>query len=305
MQNSMMRNRVAIVTGAGSGLGRSHALMLAQQGARVVVNDLGAALDGRGRSRQAADAVVAEIVAAGGEAVANYEDVIDEAGARRIIEAAMDHWGRIDALVNNAGIVRDKTFAKMELSDFRLVMEIHLMGSVNCTKAAWGQMRAQRYGRVVMTTSGTGLWGNFGQSNYGAAKAALIGLMNTLSLEGARDDILVNSVSPIAATRMTAAMMPAAAVPFLKPEYISAAVTYLCSEACTLNGAIMSAGAGYYALARMEEAAGVFLAADQTPTPELVAANLGRMGDFGDAGPMSSSVEYVAKALSRFGETGT
>jgi NAD(P)-dependent dehydrogenase (short-subunit alcohol dehydrogenase family) len=212
----------------------------------------------------------------------------------------MDKWGRIDALVNNAGIVRDKTFGKMDLADFRLLMDIHLMGAVYCTRAAWPLMQAQKYGRVVMTTSGTALWGNFGQSNYGAAKAAVIGLMNTLKLEGARDDLRVNTVSPIAATRMTAKMMPPDAVPFLKSEYISAAVAYLCSESCVLNGAIMSTGAGYYALARMEEAAGVFLNPDQAPSPELVAANLEQIGDFRTASPMFSSIEYVDKALARF-----
>ena len=195
--------RVAIVTGGGSGLGRSHALLLAARGAKVVINDLGGAVDGSGRSTAAADHVVAEICAGSGVAVASYDSVSDTAGAERIVNIAVERFGRLDILVNNAGFLRDKTFAKMEIADFRAVVDVHLMGAVHCTRAAWPYMKERNYGRVVMTTSGAGLYGNFGQSNYGAAKMGLVGLMNVIKLEGARNGILVNTVAPIAATRMT------------------------------------------------------------------------------------------------------
>jgi NAD(P)-dependent dehydrogenase (short-subunit alcohol dehydrogenase family) len=195
--NIDFKGRVAIVTGAGGGLGRQHALALAARGAKVVVNDLGGARDGSGHSLTAAEAVVAEIRAAGGEAIANGASVTDWDAVQ-----TMDTWGRVDILVNNAGILRDKTFAKMDLADFRLVVDVHLMGAVHCTKAVWPHMMEQKYGRVLMTTSSTGLYGNFGQSNYGAAKLALVGFMQTLALEGAKYDIRVNSLAPTAATRI-------------------------------------------------------------------------------------------------------
>lgn len=195
--------QVAIVTGAGGGLGREHALALAARGARVVINDLGGARDGSGGSASAAEAVVAEIEAAGGEAIANAASVTDYAAVQAMVDQAMAKWGRIDILVNNAGVLRDKSFAKMELEDFRFVLDVHLMGAVNCTKAVWEIMRGQNYGRIVMTTSSSGLYGNFGQANYGAAKMALVGLMQTLSIEGAKNDIRVNCLAPTAHTRMT------------------------------------------------------------------------------------------------------
>ena len=202
------KGRVAIVTGAGGGLGRQHALALAARGARVVVNDLGGARDGSGASASAADAVVHEIAPAGGEAIANGASVTDFDAVQAMVAQAMDAWGRVDVLVNNAGILRDKSFAKMDLADFRLVLDVHLMGAVHCTKAVWPIMMAQKYGRIVMTTSSTGLYGNFGQTNYGAAKMALVGLMQTLALEGAKHDIRVNCLAPTAATRMTEDLLP-------------------------------------------------------------------------------------------------
>jgi NAD(P)-dependent dehydrogenase (short-subunit alcohol dehydrogenase family) len=292
--------RVAIVTGAGSGLGRSHALMLAARGAKVVVNDLGGAVDGTGQSKAAADRVVAEIAAAGGEALANYESVTDPAGAARMVAAATDRFGRLDILVNNAGTLRDKTFAKMDLADFRAVIDVHLMGSANCTAAAWPHMRERNYGRVVMTSSGAGLYGNFGQSNYGAAKMALVGLMNVLKLEGARNGILVNTVAPIAATRMTAELMPKHALPYLKPELVSAAVAYLCSETCQASGDVISAGAGYFARAQMMEGEGVFFDPDAPADPDAVAAAYGRIGDLTHARAFDSANDYIEKVLGRF-----
>jgi len=234
--------QVAIVTGAGGGLGREHALALAARGSKVVVNDLGAARDGSGGSATAAEAVVAEIEAAGGEAMANAASVTDSAAVEAMVAEVMARWGRIDILVNNAGILRDKSFAKMDLADFQLVMDVHLMGAVHCTKAVWEIMRTQNYGRIVMTTSSSGLFGNFGQANYGAAKMALVGLMQTLAIEGAKNDIRVNALAPTAHTRMTEDLqgLPLEA---LGPELVTPGLIYLVSHDAPTR-AILAAGAG-------------------------------------------------------------
>ena len=237
--------RVAIVTGAGGGLGRLHALALAARGAAVVVNDLGGGVDGSGGAPTAAHAVVDEIRAAGGKAIASAASVTDFAAVQAMVQAAVAEWGRVDILVNNAGILRDKSFAKMELADFRLVMEVHLMGAVHCTKAVWSVMREQNYGRIVMTTSSSGLYGNFGQSNYGAAKMALVGLMQTLSIEGAKHDIRVNCLAPTAATRMTEALMPAAMLKLLEAESVTPGLLALVAEDAPTR-AILCAGAGAF-----------------------------------------------------------
>ena len=237
--------KVAIVTGAGGGLGRQHALALAARGAAVVVNDLGDNVDGNGGGSTAANAVVDEIRKAGGKAIANGASVTDFAAVQAMVGQALGEWGRVDILVNNAGILRDKTFAKMDLADFRLVMDVHLMGAVHCTKAVWETMRAQNYGRVVMTTSSTGLFGNFGQSNYGAAKMALVGLMQTLSLEGAKYDIRVNCLAPTAATRMTAGLMPEAVLKQLEPGSVTPGLLALVAEDAPTR-AILCAGAGAF-----------------------------------------------------------
>ncbi|MFO0438185.1 MAG: SDR family NAD(P)-dependent oxidoreductase [Phenylobacterium sp.] len=250
--------KVAIVTGAGGGLGRQHALELARRGAKVVVNDLGGSMDGSGGSSAAAEAVVAEIPAVGGEAIATGGSVTDDAGVANMVKQAMDAWGRIDILVANAGILRDKTFSKMEMSDFEAVMNVHVMGTVKPAKAVWEIMKAQNYGRILVTTSSTGLYGNFGQSNYGAAKLALIGFMNTLKLEGQKNNIHVNAISPVAATRMTENLMPAEVLAKLKPEYVTPAVVYLVSEEAP-TGVVMTAGAGAFAQARIYETEGVYL----------------------------------------------
>ena len=237
--------RVAIVTGAGGGLGRLHALALAARGAAVVVNDLGGGVDGSGGASTAAHAVVDEIRVAGGKAIASAASVTDFAAVQAMVQAAVGEWGRVDILVNNAGILRDKSFAKMELADFRLVMEVHLMGAVHCTKAVWNVMREQNYGRIVMTTSSSGLYGNFGQSNYGAAKMALVGLMQTLSIEGAKHDIRVNCLAPTAATRMTEALMPAAMLKLLEAESVTPGLLALVAEDAPTR-AILCAGAGAF-----------------------------------------------------------
>jgi NAD(P)-dependent dehydrogenase (short-subunit alcohol dehydrogenase family) len=251
--------KVAIVTGAGGGLGRQHALELARRGAKVVVNDLGGSVDGSGGGSDAANKVVEEIKALGGEAIANGSSVADDAGVALMVKQAMDAWGRIDILVANAGVLRDKTFAKMEIPDFEFVLNVHLMGTVKPAKAVWEIMREQNYGRIVVTTSSSGLYGNFGQSNYGAAKLGIIGFMNTLKLEGQKNNIHVNAISPVAATRMTENLgMPQEIFDRLKPEYVTPGVVFLCSDEAP-TGCILTAGAGAFALARIVETEGVYL----------------------------------------------
>jgi NAD(P)-dependent dehydrogenase (short-subunit alcohol dehydrogenase family) len=257
--------KVAIVTGAGQGLGRSHAIELAKRGAKVVVNDLGGNVDGSGGGSEAALAVVAEIEAAGGEAIANGANVADYGQVEAMVKQAMEQWGRVDILVNNAGILRDKSFAKGSLEDFRLVVDVHLMGTVNCSKACWDIMREQGYGRIVVTTSSSGLYGNFGQTNYGSAKMGVIGLMNTLVQEGAKYNIRVNALAPTAGTRMTEGLIPEEAFALLTPETVTPAVLYLVSEDAP-NKTIMCAGAGAYAVAKIIETDGAWLPpAEQTP----------------------------------------
>ena len=260
--------KVAIVTGAGGGLGRQHALELARRGAKVVVNDLGGSVDGSGGSSAAADAVVAEIKAAGGEAISNGSSVTDDAGVALMIKQAMDTWGRIDILVNNAGILRDKSFSKMDMADFALVVNVHLMGTVKPVKAVWEIMKEQNYGRIVVTTSSSGMYGNFGQSNYGAAKLGIIGFMNTIKLEGQKNNIHINAISPVAATRMTENLMPAPVLEKLKPEYVTPGVVYLASEEAP-TGAILTAGAGAFALSRIYETEGVYLGEDGLSVEEV------------------------------------
>ncbi len=263
--------KVAIVTGAGQGLGRSHAIELAKRGAKVVINDLGGAKDGTGGSSDAARAVVAEIEALGGEAIANGANVANYDEVAAMVKQALEKWGRIDILVNNAGILRDKSFTKGSLDDFKLVLDVHLMGTVNCTKACWDIMREQGYGRIVVTTSSSGLYGNFGQSNYGSAKMGVIGFMNTLVQEGAKYDIRVNALAPTAGTRMTEGLIPEGAFELLSPETVTPAVLYLVSEDAP-NRTILCAGAGAYAVAKIVETDGTWLKPDEQ-TPEVSAAH--------------------------------
>jgi NAD(P)-dependent dehydrogenase (short-subunit alcohol dehydrogenase family) len=255
-----LSGRVAIVTGAGGGLGRAHARLLAQRGARVLVNDLG----------DAANAVVHEIRAAGGEARAFLGSVTDADLMQQMVDETRAAWNRIDILVNNAGILRDKTFAKMSLEDFRLVVDVHLMGSVNCTKAVWETMRQQGYGRIVMTTSSSGLYGNFGQSNYGAAKLALVGLMQTLALEGERYGIRVNCIAPTAGTQMLEGIMPPEQLALLRPEMVSPGVLALVAEDAPTR-AILCAGAGGFELANVTLTRGIHVAGDPPPAEEVQA----------------------------------
>ncbi|SOD29231.1 NAD(P)-dependent dehydrogenase, short-chain alcohol dehydrogenase family [Variovorax sp. YR752] len=297
--NIDFKGRVAIVTGAGGGLGRQHALALAARGAKVVVNDLGGARDGSGGSVSAAQAVVDEIKAAGGEAIANGASVTDFEAVQAMVKQAVDAWGRVDILVNNAGILRDKSFAKMELADFKLVVDVHLMGAVNCTKAVWALMNEQKYGRIVMTTSSTGLYGNFGQSNYGAAKLALVGLMQTLSIEGAKNDIRVNCLAPTAATRMTEDLFPKEMLEAFRPEAVVPAMLVLAAQDAP-NRTILCAGAGTFEAAHITLTQGAWLgiAAD---TPEQLAARLSEVTEReGEAVPQSGAAQganEVAKGM--------
>jgi NAD(P)-dependent dehydrogenase (short-subunit alcohol dehydrogenase family) len=271
--------RVAIVTGAGGGLGRSHALLLASRGAKVVVNDLGGSRDGSGQGSEMADAVVEEIMTAGGEAVANYDGVHTWEGGQAIVQTALDAFGRVDVVVNNAGILRDTSFAKLEEAQLDLVLKVHLYGGFHVARAAWGHLREQGYGRIVNTSSGSGLYGNFGQSNYSAAKLGLVGLTRTLAIEGAKYGIAAHAIAPVAASRMTEDIMPAALLDKLEPSYVSPLVAYLASEACTDTGRIYSVGGGYMARVAILEGDGTTF--DGIPTPEDVAdqwAELNRVG---------------------------
>lgn len=298
------KGRVAIVTGAGGGLGRQHALALARRGAKVLVNDLGGARDGSGASVSAAQAVVNEIHEAGGEALANGASVTDFAAVQAMVQQAMTAWGRVDILVNNAGILRDKSFAKMDLADFALVMNVHLMGAVHCTKAVWDIMSSQKYGRIVMTSSSSGLYGNFGQSNYGAAKMALVGLMQTLAIEGAKNDIRVNCLAPTAATRMTEGLMPEEVLRALRPEAVVPAMLVLASRDAPTR-TILCAGAGTFEAAHVTLTQGVYLGSGEQ-VPEVLASRLAEVtARSGEMVPLSGSAQgsnEIAKALAHAGK---
>ena len=291
--------RVAVVTGAGAGLGRSHALLLAKGGAKVVVNDLGGTVEGKGSSSAAADKVVEEIRAAGGEAVPNYDSVATPEGGQGIIQAALDTYGKVDILVNNAGNNIESSFRKMSVEDFIAVVDVHLMGAVYCTQAAWQGMLDQQYGRVVMTTSAAGLYGGHGLSNYAAAKIALVGLMNTLKLEGRNKNITVNSIAPMASTRMSVDAMDDKTGPLLKPEFVSAIVGLFCSEDHTGTGDIISAGAGYYSKIGILEGAGVLFGSEAPPSSDDLAARYGEICDLSDAKSYGDAFESVALSMRR------
>lgn len=272
------QDRVVIVTGAGAGLGRQHALSFAERGAKVVVNDFGGNRDGTGGSSDAALAVVEEIRSKGGTAIANGANVADFEQVRELAAQAVRDLGGVHILVNNAGILRDKSFSKMDMADFKAVMDVHLGGSANCSKAVWDIMREQNYGRIVMTTSAAGIYGNFGQANYGAAKSALVGLMNVLHQEGRKNDIRVNTIAPMAATRMTQDLLPPAVLDALSPARVTPAVLFLCSDDAP-SKTILSVGGGAIAAAQMMETA-PFLIADADLTPEFIAGHIDRIADW-------------------------
>ena len=285
--------QVVIVTGAGAGLGRSHALQFAARGAKVVVNDFGGATDGTGGASGPAEAVAQEIRDAGGEAIANGADVSDYASVEAMVKQAMDQWGRVDVMVANAGILRDKSFAKMEMEDFLKVLNVHLVGSANCARAVWPVMRDQNYGRIVLTTSSSGMYGNFGQANYGAAKTGMIGLMNVLQIEGEKYGINVNTLSPTAVTRMTEELFSGPAKDLLTPETISPGVLFLASKDGPQR-TILCAGGGCFARTYLHETDGVLLTGDNL-TPEGVADSFDKISDMEGAEALQNAFAQTYK----------
>ena len=289
-------DKVVIVTGAGGGLGRSHAIEFAKRGAKVVVNDLGGSVDGSGGSSEAANNVVKEITDSGGIAIPNGSSVIDDDGVKNMVDQAISEFGQIDILINNAGILRDRSFSKMSMEDFTLVNDIHLMGSVKPTKMVWEIMKEQNYGRILVTTSSTGLYGNFGQSNYGAAKLGLVGFINTLKLEGQKYNINCNVLCPVAYTRMTENLMPPEAEQLLTPRSVTPAVIYLSSENGP-TGTILCAGAGVYSVAKIMESEGENIGLDATA--EDLEKNWEKISDFSEAKSFFNGGEQTGKVLEK------
>ena len=289
-------DKVVIVTGAGGGLGKSHALEFARRGAKVVVNDLGGSVDGSGGASDAANAVVEEIKAEGGEAIANGASVADQSGVQNMIDEVMSKWGRIDVLVNNAGILRDKSFRKISLEEFNAVMDVHFQGSVYTSHAVYPIMREQNFGRIIFTTSSGGLSGNFGQANYGAAKMAMIGLMNCLKIEGQKYNVHSSAVAPVALSRMTENLFPEGIGERFLPEYVTPAVIYLASDDAP-NGAIIGAGAGVFTQFRIFETMGLALGTEDNMTPENIAAGWSSVADMDDARELFSGPEQTIKIL--------
>ena len=286
-------DQVAIVTGAGGGIGKQHALELARRGAKVVVNDLGGGVDGTGTS-DASEAVVDQILSEGGEAIANGASVTDLDAIKDMTEQVVSKWGKIDILVNNAGILRDKTFHNVSLDDFNLVMDVHFQGTLNCTHTIYPIMRENGYGRIVFTSSSSGVFGNFGQSNYGAAKMAMVGLMNTLKLEGQKYNVFSNTITPVAYTRMTENLMPEDFGKQFQPEYITPAVLYLASDQAP-NGAIMAAGAGVFSRILIHETMGISLGTGEDMTPENISASWEKISDMSDARLLQNGGEQTLK----------
>ena len=286
-------DKVAIVTGAGGGIGKEHALELARRGAKVVVNDLGGNVDGSGAS-DAANEVVELIKSEGGEAISNGASVTDLDAVKAMVNQTMEEWGRIDILVNNAGILRDKSFHKVTLDDFNLVMDVHFQGSLNCTHSIFPIMREQEYGRIIFTSSASGVYGNFGQTNYGSAKMAMIGLMNTLKLEGQNKNIFTNSITPVAYTRMTEGLIPEDFGKNLRSEFITPAVIYLASDQAP-NGVTIAAGAGVFSRILIHETMGVSLGMGKDMTPENIHANWDKISDMTEARALQNGGEQTLK----------
>lgn len=287
-------DKVVIITGAGGGLGRAHALLFARHGAQVIVNDLGGSADGGGANASAADRVVAEIQAFGGQAVANHDSVTD---GDKIVQNALDAFGRVDVVVNNAGILRDKSFAKMEDVDWDLVYRVHVEGAYKVTHAAWPRLREQNYGRVIFTSSTSGIYGNFGQSNYGMAKLGLYGLTRTLALEGRKNNILVNAIAPTGATRMTEGLIPASVFELLKPELVSPLVVYLGSEQCQDSAGLYEVGGGWIGKVRWERSLGVGFDPRSGFSPEDVAGQWAAINDFTDAVYPADNVDALKEMM--------
>ncbi|MCH2549240.1 MAG: SDR family oxidoreductase [Alphaproteobacteria bacterium] len=294
-------NRVAVVTGAGHGLGRSYALSLAERGAKVIVNDIGGTIDGSGESQAPAEKVVEEINAKGGEAVASFDDVADKDQAARIIQTALDAFGTVDILINNAGIVRDKSFHKMKLDDYEHVIRVHLMGSAYVTYAAFPIMRDKDYGRILMVSSTSGIYGNFGQSNYSSAKMGVIGLMNTLKIECAQNNIKINTLAPLAATRIAepSGIFDEYDPNLVTPEAVAAMVTYLVSEECNESGSIISATAGYYSKIHILESTGIQTDPRDQITPEYLGKRWEEITHLNDPRPYFDAGEHLRENMAK------
>ncbi|HEY0880548.1 MAG TPA: SDR family NAD(P)-dependent oxidoreductase, partial [Archangium sp.] len=290
--------KVVVITGAGAGLGRSHALFFAKRGAKVVVNDLGGSHTGGGKSSAAADKVVEEIKAAGGTAIANYDSVED---GDKIIKTAIDAWGRIDVLINNAGILRDVSFQKMTKDDWDLIFKVHVNGAFRVTHAAWPYMRDQGFGRIIVTASAAGIYGNFGQANYSAAKLALVGFSNTLAIEGEKKNIRVNAIAPVAASRMTETILPPDMLENLKPEYVTPLVGWLCHEDCTENGGLFEVGGGYFGKLRWERTEGKLFKLGREIQPEAVRNAWDQVVDFKKATHPANITEALGPVMSNLG----
>ncbi len=283
------KDRVVIITGAGAGLGKNYALEFAKRGAKVVVNDLGGSRDGSGESHNAADTVVDEIRSQGGEAVANYDNVATIEGGQNIVKTAIDAFGKIDVLVNNAGILRDRSFSRMSEAEWDSVVAVHLRGAYCVTQPAFLAMKEQGYGRIIFTTSGAGLYGNFGQANYASAKTGLIGLMNVLKLEGAKNSIFTNTIAPVAASRLTEDVLPPEMFEKLKPDFIVPLVLYLASEDCQDSGMIFNCAAGWYSRTAVVCASGTIIGdGSREISPEEIKENWDKITDIGDAKPLNN-----------------
>eukprot|EP01088_Endostelium_zonatum_P006477 TRINITY_DN1860_c0_g1_i1.p1 TRINITY_DN1860_c0_g1~~TRINITY_DN1860_c0_g1_i1.p1 ORF type:complete len:306 (-),score=86.25 TRINITY_DN1860_c0_g1_i1:29-946(-) len=293
-KNLRFDNKVVIVTGSGGGLGRAYALEFASRGAKVVINDLGTGVKGEGKSSKAADAVVEEIKKAGGQAVANYDSVLD---GEKIVETAIKAFGRVDVVINNAGILRDKAFHKMEDKDWDLIHDVHLKGAFKVTKAAWPHMREQGYGRIIMTASAAGIYGNFGQANYSAAKLGLYGFSNALAIEGSSKNIHVNTIAPVAGSRMTATVMPEELVNALKPDFIVPLVVFLCHESTEENGALFEAGAGHYSRLRWQKTKGVFIDNTKPINAEDIKSNYAQINNWEGASNPSTIADSTSLVM--------
>lgn len=291
--------KVAVVTGAGGGLGKAYAMLLAARGAKVVVNDLGGTFDGSGSDANPAQQVVDEIISAGGEAVANYDSVAEWESAQKIIKTALDNYGQIDILINNAGILRDKSILKMEIDDYRKIVSVHLDGTFYCTKAAFASMKDKTYGRIVSTASAAGLYGNFGQVNYGAAKMGVVGMMKCVAQEGARYNIKANTIVPTAGTRLTFTVMPEDFIGKVKPEFVAPIVAWLCSEKCEETAKMFSAGGGYFSRAAIVEGPGVFFDPEKAITVEMVVEKLDQIMNLDGAREYASAMEQTGTVLTK------
>lgn len=303
MEEIRFDGRVAVVTGAGGGLGKAYALLLASRGAKVVVNDLGGTFDGSGSDVTPAQQVVDEILAAGGEAVANYDSVAEWDSAQNIIRTALDNFGQIDILINNAGILRDKSFLKMELEDYRKIISVHLDGTFYCTKAAFAAMKDRTYGRIVSTASAAGLYGNFGQANYGAAKMGIAGMMNCVAQEGARYNIKANTIVPTAGTRLTFTVLPEEVIGKVKPEFVAPIVAWLCSEKCEETAKMFSAGGGYFSRAAVVEGPGVVFDSEKEITVEMIVEKLDQIMSLEGAREYASAMEQAGTVLSKMSKS--